>query len=159
LDVLHVQYVGPRWHRGARVVTVHDLAFLHIPESFPPFERWRLRWQTRANVRRATAVVTGSEHAKADIERAYGVPPGHVTVIHDAPAPRFPVPPAAGAIGDLQRRLGIHNRYVLSVGRMNPRKNLLGALRAFERVRPTLTEPAQLVIAGPRDHGAAELAT
>jgi len=148
IDVLHVQYVGPRHHRGARVVTIHDLAFLRIPESFPRSQRWRLRWQVRANARRAAAIITGSEYSRRDIQAAYAIPPERIWVIHDAPDPRFR-PAAAG--GAVRERLGIRHPYVLYVGRLNPRKNVLALVRAFERVRPQLGEPAQLVIAGQED--------
>lgn len=157
LDVLHVQYVGPRWHRGASVVTVHDLAFLHVPESFAPWQRRRLQWQTCANVARAAAVITDSLHSQRDIEREYATPSERIATIYCAPDPRFAVRPDPGAIAAIREQLGIRHRYVLSVGRMNPRKNLLGALHAFERVRPQLAEPMQLVIAGPRDYGSTAL--
>jgi glycosyltransferase involved in cell wall biosynthesis len=157
LDVLHVQYVGPPWHRGARVVTVHDLAFLHVPASFDPWQRRRLVWQTHTNVARAAAVITGSEHAKRDIEREYGVPKSRVTAIYHAPDPRFAVRPDPDVIAALRARFDLRHRYVLSVGRMNPRKNLLGVLHAFERVHPQLAEPTRLVIAGPRDYAARDL--
>jgi glycosyltransferase involved in cell wall biosynthesis len=147
LDVLHVQYVGPPRHRGARVVTLHDLTFLRFPESFPASQRWRLRWLTPANARRAAVVIAGSEHAKRDIHATYGIPPERIAVIHHAPDPRFrPVRDDA-----VLRRLGIRAPYVLSVGRLNPRKNLPALLRAFERMRPRLREPVQLVIAGQPD--------
>ena len=157
LDVLHVQYVGPPRHRGARVVTVHDLAFLHVPESFPAVQRWRLRWLVPANARRAAAVVTGSEYSKRDIHATYGIPLEHIAAIHYAPDSRFRPVRDDAVLAALRRRLGIRDRYVLSVGRLNPRKNLLELLRAFEEVRPQLREPAQLVIAGPRDFRADRL--
>ena len=154
LDVLHVQYVGPPCHRGALVVTIHDLAFLRVPRAFPRVQSLRLRWQVRANARRAAVVITDSEHSKRDIRDAYGIAEDRIDVVplaaDPAPTPR----PDAGALEAVRRRFGITHRYVLSVGRLTARKNLLGLLRAFERVRPGLAEPAQLVIAGPRDFGA-----
>jgi len=151
LDVLHVQYIGPPWHRGARVVTLHDLAFLRHPHSFPASQRWRLRWLVPANARHAAAVITGSEYSKRDIQAAYGIPSERIAVVHDAPDPRFRSVRDGAALTALRRRLGIRTRYVLYVGRLNPRKNLVGLLRAFERVRPRLSEPVQLVIAGQPD--------
>jgi glycosyltransferase involved in cell wall biosynthesis len=151
LDVLHVQYVGPPCHRGALVVTIHDLAFLRIPRASPRWQSIRLRWQVRANARRAAVVITDSEHSKRDIRDAYGIAADRIDVVplaaEPGPAPR----PDAGASEAVRRKFGITHRYVLSVGRLTARKNLLGLLRAFERVRPGLAEPAQLVIAGPRD--------
>ncbi len=151
LDVLHVQYIGPPWHRGARVVTLHDLAFLRHPHSFPASQRWRLRWLVPANARHAAAVITGSEYSKRDIQGAYGIPSERIAVVHDAPDPRFRPVRDDAALTALRQRFGIRARYVLYVGRLNPRKNLVGLLRAFERVRPRLSEPAQLVIAGQPD--------
>ena len=151
LDVLHVQYVGPPCHRGALVMTIHDLAFLRIPQAFPRLQSIRLRWQVRANARRAAVVITDSEHSKRDIRDAYGIAEDRIDVIPLAADPALTPRPDAGALEAVRRKFGITHRYVLSVGRLTARKNLLGLLRAFERVRPGLAEPAQLVIAGPRD--------
>jgi glycosyltransferase involved in cell wall biosynthesis len=157
LDVLHVQYVGPPHHRGASVVTIHDLAFLRVPESFPRLQALRLRWQVPANARRAAAVITGSEYSRRDLRDAYGIADSRIAVIHAAPDPRFAPVRDLDAVAALKRRLGIADRYVLSVGRLNARKNLIGVLRAFERIRPQLAAPAQLVLAGPRDYQADQL--
>jgi glycosyltransferase involved in cell wall biosynthesis len=157
LDVLHVQYVGPPRHRGALVVTIHDLAFLRIPQSFSPLQALRLRWQVPANARRAAAVITASEHSKRDLHEAYGISERKIAVISlAADATLAPVRDPA-ALEAVRRAFGITDRYVLCVGRLNARKNLVGLVRAFERVRSRLAEPAQLVIAGPRDYRADQL--
>jgi glycosyltransferase involved in cell wall biosynthesis len=152
LDVLHVQYVGPPWHRGALVVTIHDLAFLRVPDSFAPLLRWRLRRQVPANARRAAGIITVSEYSKRDIAHTLGIAAERIAVVHDAPDPHFAPVHDEHVMSTLRQRLGIAQRYVLCVGRLNPRKNLLGVLQAFERVRAQLSEPIQLVIAGPRDY-------
>jgi glycosyltransferase involved in cell wall biosynthesis len=155
LDALHVQYVGPPWHRGALVVTIHDLAFLRLPRSFPPLQALRLRWQVPVNARRAAAIITVSEHSRRDLHDAYGIAPDKVAVIPLA-TDAAPVRDRA-AVDAARRAFGITHPYVLCVGRLNARKNLVGLLHAFERVRARLAEPAQLVIAGPRDYRADEL--
>lgn len=157
LDVLHVQYVGPPRHHGALVVTIHDLAFLRIPRSFPRLQALRLRWQVPANARRAAAVITASEYSKRDLHDAYGIPERNIAVIPLATDPTLAPVRDPAALEAVRRAFGITHRYVLCVGRLNARKNLVGLLRAFERVRPRLAEPAQLVIAGPRDYQADQL--
>jgi glycosyltransferase involved in cell wall biosynthesis len=157
LDVLHVQYVGPPCHHGALVVTIHDLAFLRIPRSFPPLQALRLRWQVPANARRAAAVITASEYSKRDLHDAYGIPERNIAVIPLAPDPTLAPVRDPAALEAVRRAFGITHRYVLCVGRLNARKNLVGLLRAFERVRPGLAEPTQLVIAGPSDYQADQL--
>jgi glycosyltransferase involved in cell wall biosynthesis len=151
LDALHVQYVGPPWHRGARIVTLHDLAFLRVPESFPRLQRWRLRWLVPANARRAAAVIVGSEYSRREVQATYGIACERISVIRDAPDPRFRPVRDDAVLSDLRQRLGIRGRYLLYVGRLNPRKNIPGLLRAFEQLRPRLREPLQLVIAGQPD--------
>lgn len=157
LDVLHVQYVGPPCHRGALVVTIHDLAFLRVPRSFPPWQSRRLRWQVPANARRAARIITVSEYSKRDLGDAYGIPYGKIAVIPHGTDPTLVPVGDPARIAELTRQLDITGRYVLSVGRLNARKNLIGLLRAFERVRPRLAEPVQLVLAGPRDYQADRL--
>lgn len=157
LDVLHVQYVGPPCHHGALVVTIHDLAFLRVPQSFPPLQALRLRWQVPANARRAAAVITASEYSKRDLHDAYGIPERNIAVIPLATDPTLAPVRDPAVLEAVRRAFGITHRYVLCVGRLNARKNLVGLLRAFERVRPRLAEPAQLVIAGPRDYQADQL--
>jgi glycosyltransferase involved in cell wall biosynthesis len=158
VDVLHVQYVGPPWHHGALVVTVHDLAFLRVPRSFPPRQALRLRWQVPANARRAARVITGSEYSRRDISAAYGIPLERIAVTSIGVDEQHPEAlPDPAVLDALKRNAGIVHRYVLCVGRLNARKNLVGLLHAFERVRDGASEPAQLVIAGPRDHRADEL--
>ena len=154
LDALHVQYVGPPCHRGSLVVTIHDLAFLRIPRAFPRLQSLRLRLQVRANARRASVVITDSEHSKRDLVTAYGIDEGRIHVIPLAADPRLTRVRDPATLEAITRKFGITHRYVLSVGRLNARKNLVGLVRAFERVGPGLAEPAQLVIAGPRDFGA-----
>ena len=151
VDALHVQYVGPPYHRGVSVVTIHDLAFLRIPRAFPRLQSLRLRLQVRANARRAAVVITDSEHSRRDLVDAYGLDGGRIHVIPLAAAPRLTQVRDAAALEAVKEKFGITRRYVLSLGRLNARKNLLGLLRAFERVGPGLAEPAQLVIAGPHD--------
>lgn len=157
LDVLHVQYVGPPRHRGRLVVTIHDLAFLRVPRSFPRLQALRLAWQVPFNARRAAAVITPSQYSRRDLQDAYGIPEGRIAVIPDAVDPDLAPVSDPAAITAVTRKLGIAHRYLLTLGRLNARKNLLGVLRAFERIRPGLAEPAQLVIAGPRDYRADQL--
>jgi glycosyltransferase involved in cell wall biosynthesis len=154
LDALHVQYVGPPRHRGALVVTVHDLAFLRIPASFPRPLALRLRWQVRANVRRAAVVITDTRYSMRDLHDVYGVPEDRIHAIPLAADPAFVPVRDRAALERIRRTLRITRPYVLSIGRLNARKNLLGLVRAFERVRAEVAESVQLVIAGPRDFGA-----
>lgn len=157
LDVLHVQYVGPPLHRGALVVTVHDLAFLRVPKSFPPLLRKRLRCQVRTNVRRAAAVITSSEFSRADLCATYALAEDAVTVVPCAADECFTPQVGGRDVEEVRRRFGLAERFVLFIGRLNPRKNVAGLIDAFELVRSRQREPLQLVIAGRADFGGTQL--
>ncbi len=116
------------------VVTVHDLAFVKLPEMFVPAKRRYLSVMTRLSVHRARQVIAVSAQTKADIVALFGVAPEKITVIPNATDARF-APAAPGA--DLAAFRAIHGlpeRYILFVGTVEPRKNLKRLLAAFAQL-------------------------
>lgn len=130
------------------VLTVHDLIFRRLPQHHKPLNRWYLNLALPLYCRRADHIITISEHARRDLLAAYGLPPGKVTVVHEAADPRFrPQPPQA--VAAVRARYGLPDRYLLFVGTIEPRKNLTRLLAAFEAVlAERLTDG--LVIVGRR---------
>jgi glycosyltransferase involved in cell wall biosynthesis len=151
LDLLHVQFNAPPLHRGRLVAAVHDLAFLHEPGSFSRLQRARLKLLTPRTARRAAVVITGSRYSEADIRESYGVPPDRIRVLPYGVAPIFRPRPRDGALEAALRRSHIERPYLLSVGRLNPRKNLPVLIRAFLGARERGRLPHSLVIAGKAD--------
>lgn len=130
------------------VLTVHDLIF----ERFPQYHR-RLNhfFLTRAMplfARRATAIIAISQATRRDLITLYGVPADNIHVVYEAPAPHFRPQPAA-VVEAVRRRYGLPERYILTVGTIEPRKNLSRLLTAFARVREQGLADA-LVIVGQR---------
>jgi len=127
------------------VVTVHDLAFRPYPRLFPP--RWLALYRlgTRRAARRAGAILTPSvstardlvRHEKADRERVHVVPLA-------ASLPQGRTDPE-----QTLRRLKVREPYVLFVGTLEPRKNLLRLVRAYRHAVAHGGFPHQLVLAGP----------
>lgn len=152
VDVLHVQFTAPPFAPCPVVVSIHDLSFEHLPETFKRRSRAQLRLTVRRSARKATQILALSEHARADIISTYGISPDIVTAIPIAAADRFgPVVDER----DLQRvrhTYGIAGDYILSVGSIQPRKNLGRLVAAYARLRRTnenLKLP-KLVIVGKR---------
>jgi glycosyltransferase involved in cell wall biosynthesis len=152
LDVLHVQYIAPPVHRGKLIATVHDLSFLHLPEVFSRLFVWRSKILVRQTVRRAARIITVSNFSKQDIIGAYGADAAKVEVIPNGVAPVFFEPPDPARIRETLARCGVRIPYILSVGRLNPRKNLVPLVRAFRRLKKDGRLPHQLVIAGKSDY-------
>jgi len=150
LDVLHVQYIAPPFHRGKLVATIHDLAFLRVPETFSRFFVWRSKVFVRRTARRAARVITGSRYSYDDLIATYGLDARKLELIPYGVSPEF------GRGGDgrdaaVVAAHGIRPPYILCVGRLNPRKNLVSLARAFERMRAETGLPHQLVIVGKED--------
>jgi glycosyltransferase involved in cell wall biosynthesis len=152
VDALHVQYSAPLGYGGPLVVTVHDLGFLHVPESFPPGMRVALRVLVRRSVARASRIVTDSEFSARDIAARLAVPAERIAVIPLAADARFRPLPGEEAAQVLARH-GIEPGFVFSLGRLNRRKNLARLLAAYGRLGGPGGAPPPLVVGGKRDHG------
>ena len=149
-DVVHsVSLATPtaRPSSGSRaVVTVHDVAWRRHPEATTPRGR---RWHQSALVRAregGAALVVPSRLVAADVA-AFGVDPGRITVVRGG-ADHLPEPDPA-ATEALLGRLGVPGEFLLTVGTLEPRKNVDRLVRAFHTVRPSLPGPWPLVIVGP----------
>jgi len=130
------------------VLTVHDLIFRHLPEHHKPLNRWYLNLTMPLYCRRATHIIAISACTRRDLIAAYDVPPKKITVVHEAAAPRFRPPPSE-AVEAVRAQYGLPERYLLSVGTIEPRKNLTRLLEAFETLHAEgLTDG--LVIVGRR---------
>ncbi len=146
-DVYHFpNFIRPPLPRGASVVTIHDVAFLRLPETIERGNLAYLNGHIRRTVARADAIITVSEFTAREVESLLGVPRDRLHPIPSGldPAMRRPGPDAIRA---LRRRLQLERPYVLSVGTLEPRKNFPFLVDVFERL-PDFD--GDLVIAGRR---------
>lgn len=157
LDILHVQYIAPPIHRGKGIATIHDLGFLHVPRTFSRFFVWRSTFLIRRTARRAARVITGSEYSKRDIVRTYGLEDRKVDIVACGVAPDFFQVIDPGQILGLLAKYKIRQPYILSVNRLNPRKNMVSLARAFQRAKSMNRLAHQLVIVGKKDFEAAKI--
>lgn len=147
LDVLLVQYTAPK-RTGCPVVTVvHDVSFAEHPEWFSRSERLWMRRTIPATMARAGSIVTVSEFSKTEIARLYGVPPAKIVVARDGVDPVF-------TEGD--NRGPAEPMTFLSVGNIEPRKNLDVLLEAFAIVRRSHPEATLNIVGGTKRGGAVQ---
>jgi glycosyltransferase involved in cell wall biosynthesis len=157
-DLLHVQYTGPVTCPVPLVATVHDVSFLEYPEYFTRFRSIQLRLTVQRTVEAAARVLTPSEFSRAAILRHYGLDQSKVVVVPNAVSSQFRPIDQAVAAAAVSRKFAISAPFVLTVGDLQPRKNHLGLLRAFEtlvRLHPQL--PHRLVFVGKDTWYAKEL--
>ena len=135
-----------RQRRARSVVTVHDLIFVRYPRYYGMIDRWLYRYKYGRSCRNADAIVAISECTKRDIVRYFKIDPGKIRVIYQGCDPSFTVPAPEAARREAREAYGLPERYILSVGSIEERKNVLLAVKAM----PRLPEEAHLVIVGKR---------
>lgn len=148
-DLVHVQYTAPLNCPSPIVVSVHDVSFLEHPEYFRPARVWQLKVTVRRTVRRAERILTPSEFSARQIQKVYGVDPEKITVVPNAVGAIFRPMAREVALSHVRARFRIPGPYILMVGDLQPRKNQIGLIAAFEqllRERPEL--PHHLVLTG-----------
>lgn len=151
VDVLHVQFTAPPFCPCPVVVSVHDLSFEHLPHTFHRRSRTQLRLTVRHSVRRAARVLTLSEHTRNDVINTYGLDSANVKVIPIAASPKFR-PAEDKEVQRVRHTYRIESDYILSVGSIQPRKNLVRLVKAYSLLRNKLgaDKLPKLVFVGKR---------
>ena len=157
IDVLHIQYIAPPIFRGKMVVVIHDLAYLHFPQCFRRFERFRLRHLIPINARMAKYILTVSEYSKNDLVKTLQIPEDKIIVSSNGLDKKFGVHCDEKDKEKILQKYGISGKYILSVGRLDPRKNLLRLINAFKELKKSGKLPHKLVIIGKEDHMSSEI--
>jgi glycosyltransferase involved in cell wall biosynthesis len=152
-DMLHgLAFAAPLAAACPTVITVHDLSFLRYPGAFRRFNRYYLAWMTRVAARRAARVIAVSESTRQDVISLCGVPGERVVTIPNGVTEDF-CPASAAEVAGFRQRKGLPDRFILFVGTLEPRKNLVRLLDAYALWRRTHYGedtgcPVKLVIAG-----------
>lgn len=123
--------LAPLLFRGQSIVNIHDLCFLIEPSWFSVSFRMIYSWLVPRIARRATCIITNSNHSKNDILQHLGAPIHKVRLSYWAVEPLF-----KGSIVPLPQR----EDRILFVGSLEPRKNLAGLLQAYNRFRSAFPE-------------------
>lgn len=148
-DLVHVQYTAPIGCPVPVVVSVHDISFLEHPEYFTWKRALQLRLTVRRTIAHAVRVLTPSEFSRSAILRRYDVDPSRVQVVPIAMSPAFRPISREVAAGRVKRRFALSTPFIVTVGDLQPRKNQIGLIEAFERmVERSPSLPHQLVIVG-----------
>jgi glycosyltransferase involved in cell wall biosynthesis len=149
-DVLFVPaHVMPLACPVPSVVTVHDLGYLLYPEAHRPFDRWYLGWTTRRHARLAACVIADSEATRADLIRHYQTDPERIVTVYPGRDESLTRVDAPEAISAAKTRYAIDGDYLLYLGTLQPRKNLVRLVEAFAHLQP-LTPGLHLVLAGKK---------
>jgi glycosyltransferase involved in cell wall biosynthesis len=141
-------YEVPLWNPCARVVTVHDLSLLLLPETHEARRVRRARARLPLMARAADACITPTESVRREVCERLRLAPSEVFAVPEAARACFR-PLAFEEAGGVRRSLGVSEDFLLAVGTIEPRKNLAALVRAFEEVaRASPAGRLQLVVVG-----------
>ena len=135
------------------VVTIHDLIFRRVPESYHTADRRICDWKFRRAADAATRIIAISRRTAADIEELYGIDPAKIDIVYQGCAPMFHKAVTQDSIDAVRARYRLPDRYIAAVGTVEMRKNQLLAVKAL----PMLPKALKLVIVGRRSGYAPEL--
>ncbi len=151
LDLIHcTDFIPPLYSSLPSIITVHDLAFLRWPH-FLTKDHATYYSQIDRGVRHARHIIVPSHSTKNDVIGQLGVPESKISVIYEAADDTFTPLPMEQARAYVQRHYGLEKPYLLCVGTIEPRKNIIGLLQAFHLLTTQYSNhDAQLAIAGGR---------
>lgn len=143
-------HYAPRFSSVPTVISVMDLSYIRFPEMFKKNDLYQLQNWTSYSVRNAKKIFTISEASKNDIIKFYKVEPEKVVVTY----PGIKLKAQMSNLKSISKnaklikdKYGIDGDYILFVGTVQPRKNLVRLIEAFSRI----TDPkVSLVIVGKK---------
>ncbi|MGL5771665.1 MAG: glycosyltransferase family 4 protein [Bacteroidales bacterium] len=114
------------------VVTIHDLIFLRYPEFYKPIDRLIYKFKFKRACQKADRVIAVSEMTKRDIVNFFNIDPKKIDVIYQGCDNSFKVAAAEELKKQVKQKYKLPDNYILYVGTIESRKNLLLALKALK---------------------------
>jgi len=126
-----------------RILTIHDLSFIHHPHFFPRQSRiWHWLQDYKDQIKQASLITAVSNFTKQDLIETLKVPPEKIEVVPLGISEEFKVL-------DIERPTSLHFPFILYLGTIEPRKNVSAIIRAFNVVKANhQLKDLKLVLAG-----------
>ena len=150
LPLFHgTNYMIPLWQRCLTIVTIHDLSLLLHSDTHREDLVRRAKRRLPTMTRIASHILTDSEAVKKEICEHLAVSPERITAVPLAARRMFSPVPLDKTL-ETRNRLGVEDDFILFVGTVEPRKNLITLVRAFDELMRTTDLRPQLVVAGQK---------
>ena len=126
IDYAHFQYISPFKKCCKEIVTIHDLLFLDFPQYFSTPYKLKNTFFFKRSAKRADVLLTVSAYSRDRVSKWFKVPESQIGITPNAVLPI----PSNSVIPDVKDKYGL-DKYILTVSRIEPRKNHLMLLKAF----------------------------
>ncbi|MEO6919483.1 MAG: glycosyltransferase family 1 protein [Collimonas sp.] len=147
-DVYHEPSLWPLEFDGPTVMTIHDLTHLHYPQTQPADRLQEIERRLPSALTRSSRILVVSEFIGQEVRRHFGLSDKKVVVAPSGCSDVFH-PREEHQLSASLQKLGLHYRgFILSVGTLEPRKNLLLTLKAHARLSPAARARFPLLVVG-----------
>ncbi len=126
------------------VVTIHDLIFRRLPHTYKPVDRAIYDYKFNQACLNADRIIAISDCTRRDIVELYGINPDKIDVVYQGCAAQFKLPVPEHTREAVRHEYALPERYIISVGTIEERKNQLLAVRALKN----LPEDVHLILIG-----------
>lgn len=165
VDVLFVPaHTVPLIHPDRTAVTIHGLEYEFCPAAYSFWEKFYMRKSIKNSCRWASEVIAVSWNTKKDLVKLYNIPEGKIKVVYEGynADAKSQIPNPKSQINsniqisnsEIYTKYKIQDtKYLLFIGRLEERKNIVGIIKAFEILKEHYRIPHKLILAGKFGHG------
>jgi glycosyltransferase involved in cell wall biosynthesis len=151
IDVLFIPaHVVPCIHPKNTIVTVHGLEYEFCPKAYSFLAKLYMRWSIKKSCQWAKKIIAVSDNTKRDLMKLYKVPETKMEVIHEGVSQNQNL---SLKVQDSNVKCKVEKPYLLFIGRLEERKNIVGIIRAFKLLKEKYKIPHKLVLAGNFGYG------
>ncbi|MFA5061756.1 MAG: glycosyltransferase family 1 protein [Patescibacteria group bacterium] len=131
------------------ILTIHDLSFEFFPDFYSLKQRlWHKIVNAKKQCEQANVILTPSENTKKDIVEKYAIAGEKIKTLYPGLDSNFNT--STNGTQNIQQKYNLPEKFILFLGTLEPRKNIIGLIEAYEKAFPKLAFPCSLVIAGAR---------
>lgn len=125
----------PLYTSSPSVISILDVSYLYFPNLFKKKDLYQLRLWGGCSIKKAKKIITISNSSKNDIIKMYKVNPDKVSVVYPGIKQDLGLKIKDLSMNDLSKKYGIKGDYILFVGTLQPRKNIVKLIEAFSLIR------------------------
>jgi len=142
----HELPIGIKKTGAKSLVTIHDLIYKTYPNDFKAIDRKIYDYKFRYACENADTIIAISKSTKTDLVSIYNIPPEKIEVVYQSCHQNFKKPLNSTQINTILKQYNLPNKYMLYVGSIIERKNLLGIVKAMQKIKDQIKIP--LVVVG-----------
>ncbi len=143
-------YVLPISWKYTSVLTVHDLIALDYPEFCHTKNRTYFKFYLPLSIKKATKIIAVSNTIKKDIIKHFNIPDNKIEVIYHGISKRFKKVTESKVLNKVQEKYRLPEKFILFVGNIEPKKNLVRLLMAYNQLKKNNNIEHKLVIIGKK---------